>query len=149
MAKTVCVKCGKKSGFTSGFFIEIDGEDYCSSCAKDYKNEAIASIIATTTNNIDGYKVTKYIDIDSVEIVIGTGAFSEFGGEISDFFGARSTSFEKKMQKAKKAAIEKLKLNAFERKADAIIGIDLDYTEFAGNRIGIIANGTFVNIEKI
>ncbi len=93
--------------------------------------------------------MSKYIDIESVEIVIGTGFFSEFSGEIADFFGARSSDFEQKLQKAKKTAFERLKYLAFERGGNAVIGIDIDYTEFSGNRIGVVANWTIVYIEKI
>lgn len=100
----------------------------------------------TTTNNLDGYTVSQYMDIESVEIVMGTGVFSEFAGDIADFFGARSTAFELKLQKAKKLAFKKLKFLAFEKGANAVIGIDIDYTEFTGNRIGLIANGTLVKI---
>lgn len=106
-------------------------------------------IMLTTTNNIDGYRVKNYIDIESVEIVIGTGLFSEFTGELQDIFGKRSTEFESKLNSAKKLAFDKLKYSAYKKGGNAIIGIDIDYTEFTGNRIGVIVNGTIVEIEKI
>jgi len=66
--------------------------------------------------------------------------FSEFGGDVADFFGARSTArstaFEEELQQAKRAALDKLKYRAFEKGDNAVIGVDLDYTEFSGNRIG-------------
>lgn len=149
MAK-ICVKCTESGGFLKdSTYVNIDGDDYCQSCAKKRFDDAIKEVQITTTNNIDGYKVSKYIDIESVEIVLGTGVFSEFGGEVSDFFGMRSSAFEQKLQKAKKAAFERLKYLAFEKGGNAVIGIDIDYTEFTGNRIGVIANGTIVQIEKI
>lgn len=148
MAKK-CVKCGQTGGLLrDALFVSIKGDDYCPNCATKYVTESIKDIHITTTNNIDGYKVSKYIDIESVEIVIGTGIFSEFSGEISDFFGARSSAFEQKLQKAKKAAFEKLKYLAFEKGGNAVIGIDIDYTEFSGNRIGVVVNGTIVSVEK-
>ncbi len=106
-------------------------------------------ILATTTMNIDGYRIVKYIDIESVEIVLGTGFFSEFSSDIDDFFGLRSTGFEKKLQHAKKNAFQLLKLRAYEKDANAIVGVDIDYTEFSSNRIGLVANGTLVKIEPI
>lgn len=149
MAKKCC-KCGDEAGFLKGIsFQQIKGNDYCSSCATKYVAEAISTIIITTTNHLDGFKVKRYIDIESVEIVAGTGMFSEFGGDVADFFGARSTAFEQKLQKAKRTALDKLKYAAFERGGNAVIAIDLDYTEFTGNRIGLIANGTIVEAEAI
>ena len=149
MAKK-CESCGKTSGLLGCVsFANIKGKDYCTDCAEQYVDDATSKIQMTTTINIDGYKVKRYIDIESVEIVIGTGIFSEFGGEISDFFGARSTAFERKLQKAKETAFKKLKYKAFEKGGNAVIGIDIDYTEFSGNRIGLIVNGTIVEIESI
>lgn len=149
MAKT-CESCGESAGLLKGVFLtNIKGKDYCAACAKKYVDEATSKIQMTTTVGIDGYKVKRYIDIESVEIVIGTGIFSEFGGEISDFFGARSTAFERKLQKAKQTAFQKLKFKAFEKGGNAVIGVDIDYTEFSGNRVGLIVNGTIVAIEPI
>ena len=149
MAKK-CIKCGNTGGFIKdAFFVNIKGKDHCQNCAKQLFEEEIKDILITTTNNIDDHKVSKYIDIESVEIVMGTGTFSEFGGDIADFFGARSSVFEQKLQKAKRTAFERLKYLAYEKEGNAVIGIDIDYTEFSGNRIGVVANGTIVFIERI
>lgn len=111
--------------------------------------EKAKNIIITTTHNIDGFKIKKYIDIDTVEIVIGTGVFSELTGEISDFLGMRSSQFENKLQNAKKIAFEKLKYIAAEKGGNAIVGINIAYTEFTSNRIGFIVSGTIVQAENI
>ncbi|KDR96715.1 Uncharacterized conserved protein YbjQ, UPF0145 family [Peptoclostridium litorale DSM 5388] len=102
----------------------------------------------TSTNNIDGFGVRKYICIESVEIVIGTGVFSEISTGIEDFLGERSTAFENKLKNAKEIAFKKLRMHAAEKGGNAVIGIDIDYTEFTSNRIGLIANGTVVEMEK-
>ena len=147
--KPTCVVCGQKSTFSEPLsFVEIKKQTYCSKCGKKFLKEATREIIITTTNNIDGHKVTRYIGVESVEVVIGTGAFSEFSSNIADMLGERSTAFEQKLQTAKKMALEKLKVLAFENNANAVIGIDMDYVEFTSNRIGVVANGTIVKIEK-
>ncbi len=142
-----CIKCGKVEDVS--LLSIINEKLYCNTCAREYYNKQMKNINLTTTNNIDGYKVERYIDIASVEIVIGTGIFSEFLSDVSDFFGARSTAFETKLQKAKQSAFDKLKFIAVKNNGNAVIGIDIDYTEFTGNRIGIIVNGTIVKIKKI
>src|ERR1041385_3566185 len=86
----------------------------------------IADVRATTTPSIDGCRIRGYLGIESVEIVIGTGFFSEFSGDMADFFGQRSTAFEEKLQRAKKMALEKLRLLAFRQGGDAVVGVDLD-----------------------
>ena len=101
-------------------------------------------VIITTTNSVDGYRVEKYLGIESVEYVIGTGIFSEFTAGLSDLLGVRASAFEKKLQEAKQVAIETLKIRAYRMGANAVIGVDMDYTEFSGNQIALIINGTLV-----
>jgi len=107
------------------------------------------NVIVTTTPGIDGYRVKEYLGIESVEFVIGTGVFSEVSSSIADFFGARSSAFEQKLRVAKQHATESLKFLAAEKGANAVVAVDLDYTEFSGNRIALIINGTLVRIEPI
>jgi uncharacterized protein YbjQ (UPF0145 family) len=111
--------------------------------------EASEKIIVTTTHNIDGCYVTAYLGVESVEFVIGTGLFSEMTSDFSDLFGLRSSAFESKLQTAKRTAMEAIKFIAAEKGAHAIIGLDLDYTEFSGNRVGLIMNGTLVRLARI
>ena len=59
---------------------------------------------------------------------------------------ARSTDFEQKLQRAKAAAFNRLKFVAFEKGANPVIGVDIDYREFSGNRIGVVANGTLMKL---
>lgn len=103
---------------------------------------------ATTTHTIEDHKIVRYIDIESVEVVIGTGPFSEFTGAFQDFLGERSTAFEQKLQHAKLVAMQKLKFAALRKGGNALVGVDIDYTEFSGNRIGVVASGTIVLVER-
>jgi uncharacterized protein YbjQ (UPF0145 family) len=77
------------------------------------------------------------------------GLFVELTGEIADFFGQRSKGFEGKLQNAKRVAFQALKTLAVQQDANAVVGIDMDYTEFSGNRIGLIVNGTLVRTVPI
>ncbi|ADN78316.1 YbjQ family protein [Geobacter sulfurreducens] len=137
--KSICTTCHSTiSGYNE------DG--MCAACFVQYLNE---NIIMTTTNNIDGFKVTKYIDIKSVEIIMGTGFISETFSDIADIFGARSVLFEGKLADAKRIATEQLRYAAYKIGGNAVIGIDLDYTEFSSNRVGVIISGTIVKIIPI
>jgi uncharacterized protein YbjQ (UPF0145 family) len=122
-----------------------DAEDYDDSNEIDnYKK-----VILTTTNNIDGYKVKKYIDVVGYEYVIGTGIFSEFTTGIQDIFGERSSAFEEKMNAAKEFALDKIRQKAYFQEGDAVIGLDIDYTTFDANRIALVVNGTIVKLQPI
>jgi uncharacterized protein YbjQ (UPF0145 family) len=147
--KPICSVCGAKNTFMEPVSLsEIKGKTYCSKCGTKLIKEETKKIIATTTNNVEGYRVVEYIDVESVEVVIGTGVISEFSSSLADLLGERATAFERKLNSAKIFAMRKLKMLAFELDANAVIGIDMDYVDFTSNRIGVVANGTIVRIEK-
>jgi uncharacterized protein YbjQ (UPF0145 family) len=153
MPPLTCTSCGtplKAGGWSQGALVsgpvEIDGKPYCASCAKKSAEATIAGVLISTTPSLDGYRVKAYLGVESVEVVLGTGPFSEFDADFADFFGTRATEFEKKLQRAKHATLDKLRLVAARQGANAVIGVDLDYTEFTGNRIGVIASGTLVHV---
>ena len=163
----VCTRCGQKQGMMAALTVDLSSGSYiCPNClmeidkekrqAEVAERERVAQlmklskkVVVTTTPNIDGYRVKRYLGIESVEFVIGTGIFSEVSTSIADFFGARSSAFEKKLRAAKEHAMDTLKFLAAEKGANAVVAVDLDYTEFTGNRIALIINGTLVLAEPI
>ena len=161
-----CSKCGKKQGVFAVLSADLGGVPYiCPDCESVKRSEAAQQraeeakeeerlkalarqVILTTTHSVDGYYVKRYIGLESVEYVIGTGIFSELTTGISDIFGKRSTAFEEKLQTAKKIATSTLKVRAARQGANAVVGIDMDYAEFDGNRVALILNGTLVELER-
>ncbi|PKO03081.1 MAG: hypothetical protein CVU43_04680 [Chloroflexi bacterium HGW-Chloroflexi-5] len=135
----VCSICNKSTKNT----VVIHDTEYCWECAE----QKIDNVLVTTTNTVEGKKIINYLGIESSEVVIGTGLWSELTTDFQDFFGSRSTEFEKKLASAKITTIRKIKLKAFQNGANAVVAMDLDYTEFSNNRIGVIASGTLVEIE--
>lgn len=107
------------------------------------------AVIVTTGPTVQGYHITKYLGIDGVEFVIGTGLLSEFVTDFADLFGARSKMFESKLRTGRLQAVEVLKQLAVQKMANAVIGIDFDYSEFSSNRTAIIASGTFVQVQRV
>lgn len=106
-------------------------------------------LMVTSGFNFEGYKITKYIGFYSGECALGTGFLSSLDAGLADFFGSNSSIYEEKLSKAKAAAISELKKLSADHGANAIIGIDVDYTTFSADIMGVIANGTAVRIEKI
>ena len=112
-------------------------------------NQYKSEFMMTTGYNFEGYKITKYIDIVSGSVVKGTGLLSETAASFSDLFGTDSGSFSAKLENAKNTAVEILRDKCIYMGANAVIGVDFDYLTFSNNMIGVVANGTAVNIEKI
>ena len=102
----------------------------------------------TTGYDFEGYQIVDYKGIVSGDIVLGTGFISEFAATWSDAFGTTSNTFAGKMKTAKQKALKQLMANAMITGANAVIGIDFDYTMFSNNMLGVSANGTAVVIRK-
>jgi uncharacterized protein YbjQ (UPF0145 family) len=124
--------------------VSLGGKRYCKTCA----SKLVARVILTTTPSVEGYVVEAYFGLESVEFVMGSGLFTEVGGEWADFWGVRSHGFESKLHDAKTTAVRLLKVAALNRGGNAVIGVDMDYAEFSGNRVALILNGTVVRVRR-
>ncbi|WP_120333776.1 heavy metal-binding domain-containing protein [Sphingobacterium siyangense] len=76
----------------------------------------------TATNSIEWGEISRCNDPIAAIVVIGTTVFSNIGGSYVDFFGGRSTNYEKNMQEMYMRGTETLKQRAKIIRADAIIG---------------------------
>lgn len=101
----------------------------------------------TTGYSFEGYRIESYCGVVCAEVVMGTGFFSEWSASVSDLFGERSDAFEAKLEEARRAATRRLIEKTALAGGNALIGIDFDYVNFAGNLMGVITSGTAVKIE--
>lgn len=107
-------------------------------------------MIVTTTDGIEGKKVTAYLGIVSGEAVVGTNIFRDLMAGLRDIVGGRAGGYEQELRMAKETAISEMSAEARRLGADAIIGVDLDYEHLGGgNRsmLMVTANGTAVRIQ--
>jgi len=54
-------------------------------------------IITTTTDTLDGY-IDEYYEPITANVVVGSNVFSDFAAGWTDFFGGRSSTYERKLQ---------------------------------------------------
>ncbi|MDR2275319.1 MAG: heavy metal-binding domain-containing protein [Sphingobacterium sp.] len=104
-------------------------------------------MIVTTTNPIEWKEISRYNDPIAANVVIGTAVISDIGASYVDFFGGRSTSYEKKMQEMYKRVTETLK-----QRVQAIIGLSVDIDEISGKGsqlFMITALGTPVHLKEV
>jgi len=108
--------------------------------------QRVSSLPVVTLYEIPGKAIDEIIGLLSAEVVLGTGMWTEFRTGISDFLGTRGTNFEKKIQKAREAAVDELRRRAVERGADAVLGVDMEITTVADVPM-ILVTGTAVRLE--
>ena len=115
---------------------------------KEKYDADIESFLMTTTNHLEGYSVQAYKGIASSEVVMGTGAMSEFMAGASDLFGTEDSAFSKKLLQARNAAQKKVAIRAYHLKANAIVGLKFDYFTIGSNMIAVSCSGTAVVVTK-
>lgn len=106
-------------------------------------------MIITTTESIEGRKISGYLGIVCGDAVMGTNIFRDMFAGIRDIVGGRSGSYEKELRNAKEAALEALTDEASALGADAVVAVDLDYEVIGGDKstmLMVSANGTAVKL---
>ena len=105
-------------------------------------------MILTTTPTIEGQPIKQYLGIVTGETIIGANAIKDFMAGLTDFFGGRSTTYEKVLIEAKDSALAELQQRAAQKGANAIVGIDLDYETVGANggMLMVTVSGTAVVI---
>ena len=105
-------------------------------------------MIITTTNNIEGKPIDKYLGLVSGETIIGANLFKDIFASIRDLVGGRSGSYESVLREAKEIALKEMQQKAEQLGANAIVGIDLDYETLgkANGMLMVTASGTAVKV---
>lgn len=109
-------------------------------------------MIVSTTNTVEGAKIAEYKGVVTGEAILGTNIFRDFFAGIRDIVGGRSGAYEKSLREAREIAIAEMEIEAKERGADAVIGVDLDYENIStgngGSMLMVSASGTAVVLAK-
>lgn len=106
-------------------------------------------MIKTTTQSIEGKRVTEYLGIINADVILGANIFSDILAGIRDIVGGRSATYEKKLAEGKVMAMRELEEEAQKLGGNAIIGIDFDYETVGakGSMLMISVSGTAVKVE--
>jgi uncharacterized protein YbjQ (UPF0145 family) len=108
-------------------------------------------LIVTTTNTVEGKKITRYLGIVTGEAILGANIFKDMFAAVTDIVGGRSSSYERELGKARELALDELEDWAEELGANAVIGVDIDYESFGktNGMLMVSATGTAVKVEDV
>lgn len=164
-----CSKCGKKVGFLQG--LDVSGR--CQDCvirdasaltgmgaqrladrerdarrAKALQDEAIEAVLLTTETATD-LRILRRVEIVTAECAFGMNIFKDLFAAVRDVVGGRSEAVQATLRDARKTVLLELKREAFRVGANAVVAVDLDYTELSsgGNMVLLVASGTAVVLE--
>lgn len=108
------------------------------------------SILISTTNHIENASIEKYFGAITAHVVFGTHFFSDFAASFTDFFGGQSGTYQRKLETLYKIATDQLKEKAYQKGANAIIGLKIDFDEISGkgkSMFMVTAIGTAVKLK--
>ncbi|MCY4212987.1 MAG: YbjQ family protein [Gammaproteobacteria bacterium] len=103
-----------------------------------------------TTHAVPGRETREALGIVSAECVLGINIFRDVLGGLRDIVGGRSGTHQKALREARETCLNELADQASSLGADAVVGIDLDYSEISGGGKGmvlLVASGTAVRLK--
>jgi uncharacterized protein YbjQ (UPF0145 family) len=140
---------------------------YCSKCGKDQYLEAKDKLTQERKQlNSAIEKLIVEIPIVSIhsplnwiydvkglvtgQSTTGTGVFSEFKSSFTDFFGAQSDSYNSKLRGGEDLCKIQLRAQALSMGANAIVAVDIDYSEVGGDKgmLMVCMTGTAISLKN-
>jgi len=114
-------------------------------------DELAKDLVVTTESSLSGYTVDQRIEVISAECVFGMNIFKDFFAGMRDIFGGRSKSSQKVLRDARHTCLTELRREALIVGANAIVAVDLDYSEISGDgksMLFLVASGTACRVTK-
>ena len=163
----VCPRCGKNK-----FRVSFGPTGKCLQCEVDLEHEekalaadarqrerevsaaqmaAECEAILLTTETAHDLKIERRLGIITSEVVIGMHLFRDALATVTDTFGGRSGTMQDGLRKARILALQELRQEARELGAEAVVAVDLDYSEISGggkNMLLLVASGTAVTLAQ-
>lgn len=141
----LCEKCYSERSVPDGVRI---AQRQAESAAVEARAEKFTNIIMTT-ETAHNLPVAERLDIITAEVVVGMHLFKDIASSFRDTFGGRSKVMQDGLRDARKTALAELRKEAHALGADAVVGVDLDYSEISGSgksMLFLVASGTAVKL---
>jgi len=106
-------------------------------------------VVLTTTANVPNKEIKEVVAIVSAEVAVGMNIFKDMFSAVRDVVGGRAGAVQNTLSDLRGQAFDELRQEASRVGADAVVGVDLDYSEFSGggrSMLFIVANGTAVKL---
>lgn len=116
----------------------------------------LSNMIVTTTDILDGYFIEDYLGIVFGEVVYGIKVVKAVEHVVSNVVDALKSFVDdveysgstNSMREAKEYALKKMMKEAYDRGANAIVGVECDTTHEDLNAVQITMTGTAVRVRK-
>ena len=106
-------------------------------------------MLVTTTNDVTGYRVTRYLGLVRGLTVRSRSVVGNFGASLQALFGGNISIYTGLAERARAEAYELMVRHATETGANAVIAMRYDANEIAAGITEVLAYGTAVVIERV
>jgi uncharacterized protein YbjQ (UPF0145 family) len=105
-------------------------------------------VFVTTTNDVVGYRITRYIGVVRGITVRSRSVLGNIGAAFQSLVGGNITLYTELAERARQEAFELMERHAEEMGANAIIAMRYDANEITDGITEVLAYGTAVVIDK-
>ena len=105
--------------------------------------------LITTSNTLEGYRITKHLGLVRGITVRSRSLFGNIGAAFQSLVGGKISIYVELCEKTREEAYQLMLQNANERGANAIINMRYDANEVMAGINEVLAYGTAVMVEKI
>ena len=105
-------------------------------------------ILITTSNALEGYKVTQQLGLIRGITVRSRNIFGNIAGEFLTIFGGKNSIYTELCEQTREEALQLLIRNAKDKGANAILNMRYDANEILKGVTEVLAYGTAVMVEK-
>ncbi|MGI3184308.1 YbjQ family protein [Nioella aestuarii] len=134
-------------GLKPDVVLTSDSRDREVEAAAELRNQ-VRKVLVTTEMQPD-INIQERITIITAECAYGMNLFKDMFASVRNIVGGRSEAVQKTMRDARETVLYELKKEAHRVGANAVVGVDLDYTQIGsgGNTmVMLVASGTAVVI---
>jgi len=114
--------------------------------------ERLASkVLVSTECCMTRYEVKEELGIIVVPVVVGVFFVRDWFAAFRDFFGGQSRSTQHVISEAGEVVTRQMRVEAFKRGGNAVVAIDIDFTESTGKGKSMqqaVATGTVLRIRR-
>ena len=103
-------------------------------------------MIVTTGNDVSGYQISEYLGIVRGIVVRSPNIAQGILGGLQQIVGGNNETFASVCEQAREDAYQRMVTHAAELRADAIIAVRYDATEFSDAVTEVLAYGTAVRL---
>jgi uncharacterized protein YbjQ (UPF0145 family) len=105
--------------------------------------------LITTSNLLEGYRITKHLGITRGITVRSRSVLGNIAGGFQTLFGGKISIYVELCEKTREEAFQLMLQHANERGANAIINMRYDANEVMNGVTEVLAYGTAVVVEKV